>query len=98
METLGHVLQGFSVCLQPANLAFTFIGVLLGTIIGVLPGIGSAAGIALLLPITFGMDPTSALIMISGIFYGTKYGGSTAAVLIRTPGDATSVMTSLDGY
>lgn len=98
METLGHVLNGFAVCLQPTNLAFTFIGVLLGTIVGVLPGIGSAAGIALLLPITFGMDPTSALIMVCGIFYGAKYGGSTAAVLIRTPGDASSVMTSLDGY
>jgi putative tricarboxylic transport membrane protein len=98
MDTFGYILDGFVVCLQPHNLLFTFIGVLLGTIIGVLPGIGSAAGIALLLPITFGMDPTSALIMISGIFYGTKYGGSTAAVLIRTPGDATSVMTSLDGY
>lgn len=98
METFGHILAGFAVCLQPTNLAFTFLGVLLGTIIGVLPGIGSAAGIALLLPITFGMDPTTALIMISGIFYGAKYGGSTAAVLIRTPGDASSVMTSLDGY
>ncbi len=98
MDTFGHIINGFSVCLQPGNLLFTFIGVLLGTIIGVLPGIGSAAGIALLLPVTFGRDPTSALIMISGIFYGAKYGGSTAAVLIRTPGDASSVMTSLDGY
>ena len=98
METFDHILNGFAVCLQPTNLLFTFVGVLLGTIIGVLPGIGSAAGIALLLPATFGMDPTAALIMICGIFYGAKYGGSTAAVLIRTPGDASSVMTSLDGY
>ncbi|HEY4163450.1 MAG TPA: tripartite tricarboxylate transporter permease [Dongiaceae bacterium] len=98
MDAIGHIIHGFSVCLTPINLGFVFIGVLLGTIIGVLPGIGSAAGIALLLPVTFGMDPTSALIMICGIFYGTKYGGSTTAILIRTPGEAASVMTSLDGY
>ncbi len=70
----------------------------MGTIIGVLPGIGPSAGIALLLPVTFGMDPTSALIMMAGIFYGTKYGGSTTSILIRTPGEASSVMTSIDGY
>jgi putative tricarboxylic transport membrane protein len=98
MDAVSHIIHGFAVCLTPINLGFVFIGVLLGTIIGVLPGIGSAAGIALLLPVTFGMDPTSALIMVCGIFYGTKYGGSTTAILIRTPGEAASVMTSLDGY
>src|SRR5512147_2432054 len=70
----------------------------MGTIIGVLPGIGPSAGIALLIPVTYGMDPTSALIMMSGIFYGARYGGSTTAILINTPGEASSVMTTLDGY
>ncbi len=98
METLTHILNGFSVCLQPINLWYTFLGVFMGTIIGVLPGIGPSAGIALLIPVTFGMDPTSALIMMAGIYYGTKYGGSTTAILIRTPGEAASVMTSIDGY
>lgn len=98
METLTHVLNGFAVCLQPINLWYTFVGVFLGTIIGILPGIGPSAGIALLIPVTYGMDPTSALIMMAGIYYGTKYGGSTTAILIRTPGEAASVMTSIDGY
>jgi putative tricarboxylic transport membrane protein len=98
MDTLTPILHGFAVCLQPINLWYTFLGVFMGTIIGVLPGIGPSAGIALLLPVTFGMDPTSALIMMAGIFYGTKYGGSTTSILIRTPGEASSVMTSIDGY
>jgi putative tricarboxylic transport membrane protein len=98
METLTHIFNGFAVCLQPINLWYTFIGVFMGTIIGVLPGIGPSAGIALLIPVTFGMNPTSALIMMCGIYYGTKYGGSTTAILIRTPGEAASVMTSIDGY
>ena len=84
--------------MQPINLWYTFVGVFIGTIIGVLPGIGPSAGIALLIPVTYGMNPTSALIMMCGIYYGTKYGGSTTAILIRTPGEAASVMTSLDGY
>ena len=95
METLTHIFNGFAVCLQPINLWYTFIGVFMGTIIGVLPGIGPSAGIALLIPVTFGMNPTSALIMMCGIYYGTKYGGSTTAILIRTPGEAASVMTSI---
>ncbi|MBI3041376.1 MAG: tripartite tricarboxylate transporter permease [Betaproteobacteria bacterium] len=98
METLTHILNGFSVCLQPINLWYTFVGVFLGTIIGVLPGIGPSAGIALLIPVTYGMNPTSALIMMAGIYYGTKYGGSTTAILINTPGEAASVMTAIDGY
>jgi len=98
VETFTHIINGFAVCLQPINLWYTFLGVFMGTIIGVLPGIGSSAGIALLIPVTFGMDPTSALIMMTGIFYGTKYGGSTTSILIRTPGEAASVMTSIDGY
>lgn len=98
METLQHIINGFAVCLQPVNLMYTFIGVFLGTIVGVLPGIGPSASIALLIPITYGMDPTSALIMLAGIYYGTKYGGSTTAILINTPGESASVMTAIDGY
>ncbi len=98
METFTHIINGFEVALQPINLWYTFLGVLMGTIIGVLPGIGPSAGIALLIPITYGMNPTSALIMMAGIYYGAKYGGSTTAILIRTPGEAASVMTSIDGY
>ena len=98
METFQHILNGFVVAVTPINLWYTFIGVFLGTIVGVLPGIGPSASIALLIPITFGMNPTSALIMMCGIYYGTKYGGSTTAILIRTPGEAASVMTSIDGY
>lgn len=98
METLTHILNGFTVAMQPMNLWYTFLGVFMGTIIGVLPGIGPSAGIALLIPITYGMNPTSALIMMAGIYYGAKYGGSTTAILIRTPGEAASVMTSIDGY
>ena len=98
METLTHIINGFAVCLQPINLWYTFLGVFLGTIVGVLPGIGTSATIALLIPVTFGMNPTSALIMMAGVYYGTKYGGSTTAILIRTPGEAASVMTTIDGY
>jgi len=98
MDTLGHILNGFAVCLQPINLWYTFVGCFLGTIIGVLPGIGPSATIALLIPMTYGMNPTSALIMMCGIFYGARYGGSTTAILINTPGEASSVMTTLDGY
>jgi putative tricarboxylic transport membrane protein len=98
METLTHILNGFAVSMQPINLWYTFLGVFMGTVIGVLPGIGPSAGIALLIPITYGMNPTSALIMMAGIYYGAKYGGSTTAILIRTPGEAASVMTSIDGY
>src|SRR4051812_12473140 len=98
MDTLSHILHGFNVALMPINLWYTFLGCFMGTIIGILPGIGPAAGIGLLIPITFGMDPTSALIMMAGIYYGAMYGGSTTSILINTPGEASSVMTALDGY
>src|SRR5262245_25905249 len=98
METLTHIFNGFAVCLQPINLWYTFIGVFLGTIIGVLPRIGPSAGIALLIPVTSGTNTTPALIMMAGIYDGTKYGGSTTAILINTPGEAASVMTAIDGY
>ncbi len=98
METLAHIVNGFSICLQPINLWYTLVGCFLGTLVGVLPGIGPAAGIALLVPVTYGMNPASALIMLAGIYYGAKYGGSTTSILIRTPGETASVMTCIDGY
>ncbi|THF57207.1 tripartite tricarboxylate transporter permease [Pseudothauera rhizosphaerae] len=98
MDVYAQMLQGFATVLQPIYLWYTLLGCLLGTVIGVLPGLGPAAGIALLLPITFGMDPTGALIMLAGIYYGAMYGGSTTSILINTPGESAAVMTTLDGY
>jgi putative tricarboxylic transport membrane protein len=93
-----HLLLGFSLALTPVNLLFAFLGVLLGTIIGALPGIGPSAGVAVLLPVTFGMSPVTAMIMLAGIYYGAMYGGTITSVLINTPGESASVMTTLDGY
>ena len=98
METLGWIGQGFAVALSPQNLLFCFIGVLMGTLIGVLPGIGPVSGVAILLPIVFTLEPTAAMIMLAGIYYGSMYGGSTTSILINTPGESASVMTCLDGY
>ncbi len=98
MEMIGQVFTGFQVALQPANLLYCFIGVLLGTLIGVLPGIGPVATISILLPITFKITPVSAIIMLAGIYYGAQYGGSTTSILLNIPGEATSVVTTLDGY
>ena len=98
MELLNNLYTGFSVALLPVNLLFCFIGVFLGTLVGVLPGIGPAATIAVLLPITFGLHPATAIIMLAGIFYGTQYGGSTTSILVNLPGEASSVITCLDGY
>ncbi|WP_395541299.1 tripartite tricarboxylate transporter permease [Neotabrizicola sp. sgz301269] len=93
-----HILNGFAVAFQFHNLGFALLGCILGTLVGVLPGLGPAAGMALLLPLTFGMDPTTALIMLAGMYYGAMYGGSTTSILINTPGEASSVMTAIDGY
>jgi putative tricarboxylic transport membrane protein len=98
MSLLDSLALGFSVSLMPANLAYCFAGVLLGTVIGVLPGLGSAATIALLLPLTYKMSTTSAIIMLAGIWYGSMYGGSTTSILLRVPGEPASVMTCVDGY
>src|SRR5687767_8319443 len=98
METLGWIGHGFMVALSPTNLLFCFIGVLMGTLIGVLPGIGPVSGVAILLPIVFSLEPTAAMIMLAGIYYGSMYGGSTTSILINTPGESASVMTCLDGY
>jgi len=98
METLQQVIFGFGVALQPANLWLAFLGVLAGTLVGVLPGLGPTATMAMLLPITFGMSPTGAIIMLAGIYYGAQYGGSTTSILVNIPGEAGSVITCLDGY
>src|SRR4051812_33407724 len=98
MEFFNHLMVGFGVALTPANLAFAFIGAMVGTLIGVLPGIGPIATIAMLLPLTFHLEPVSGLIMLAGIFYGAQYGGSTTAILVNMPGEASSVVTCLDGH
>jgi putative tricarboxylic transport membrane protein len=98
MESLPQLIHGFSIALQPINLIMAFIGVTMGTLVGVLPGLGPAAAMALLLPITYGMTPTAAIIMLAGIYYGAQYGGSTTSILVNIPGEASSVITCLDGY
>jgi putative tricarboxylic transport membrane protein len=96
--TFGSLMLGFSVAFQPDVLAYAFLGCLIGTLVGVLPGIGPLAGISILLPATFGLDATKAVIMLAGIYYGSQYGGSTTSILMRIPGEAASVMTCIDGY
>ena len=98
MDLLSNLAMGFSVASSLANLAFCLIGVILGTLIGVLPGIGATATIAMLLPITFQLEPVSSLIMLAGIYYGAQYGGSTTAILINMPGESSSAVTAIDGY
>ena len=98
MELAQYILLGFQSALQPENLAYCFLGVLLGTLIGVLPGIGPVATISILLPITFKITPMAAIIMLAGIYYGAQYGGSTTSILLNIPGEATAVITCLDGY
>ncbi len=98
MDALASLLNGFAAALTPTHIALCFVGVLLGQIVGVLPGIGPAAAIALLLPITFGMDATGAIIMFAGIYYGSQYGGTLTSVLISVPGESSTVMTAIDGY
>ena len=95
---LDLLLQGFATCLQPENLVFVFIGVLIGQIVGALPGVGPAAGMALLLPLTFGLEPVTAVMMLAGIMYGGQYGGTLTSVLINVPGEASGVMTAVDGH
>ena len=95
---LGNLALGFGVALTLNNIFLCFVGCMVGTLIGVLPGVGPIATIAMLLPITFGFDPTGALIMLAGIYYGAQYGGSTTAILVNIPGEATSVVTVLDGH
>ncbi len=98
MDLIANLGLGFDTAFTLTNLAYCFAGVLLGTLVGVLPGLGPTATIAMLLPITFGLPPVSALIMLAGIYYGSQYGGSTTAILVNLPGEAASVVTALDGY
>ena len=98
MDLISNLALGFSTALTFANLAYAFAGVLIGTLIGVLPGIGPVATLAMLLPITYTLEPTSALIMLAGIYYGAQYGGSTTAILVNLPGESSSVVTCIDGY
>lgn len=98
MGALEGFLHGLGVALQPENLMYAGVGAVVGTLVGVLPGLGPAATIAILLPLTFKLDPASSLIMLAGIYYGTQYGGSTTSILLNIPGEASSVVTTLDGY
>ncbi len=95
---IDNLLLGFSTALTPENLLWCFIGVLLGTVIGILPGLGSATGVAILIPVTLTLDPVTALIMLAGIYHGSQFGATITAVLIATPGESSSVVTTLDGY
>jgi putative tricarboxylic transport membrane protein len=98
MEVINGLAEGFSTALTPANLLYVTLGVLIGTIVGLLPGLGSTATIALLLPLTYHLEPTSAIIMLAGIYYGGMYGGRIPSILLRLPGDSSAVITTLDGY
>ena len=98
MDLLGNLALGFNVAVSPINMLFCFVGALLGTLIGVLPGIGPLATISILLPITFKFQPVTALIMLAGIYYGAQYGGSTTSILVNIPGETSSVVTCLDGH
>jgi putative tricarboxylic transport membrane protein len=98
MDSLQGILHGLAIAATPTHVLYTLAGVFIGTMISHLPGIGPSAGIALLIPVTFGMDPMSALMMLTGIYYGCMYGGAVTAILLNTPGDAAAVMTVLDGY
>src|ERR671915_91696 len=98
MDLFNNLIFGFGVALSLQNLAYCFIGVLVGTLIGVLPGIGPLGTIAILLPITYSVSPVAALIMLAGIYYGAQYGGSTTAILVNLPGETGAVITCIDGY
>ena len=96
-ETIDALLSGFAIALTPTNLLWGFVGVTLGTAVGVLPGVGPALTVAMLLPLTVKLDPTGALIMFAGIYYGAMYGGSTTTILLNTPGESASIATALEG-
>ena len=98
METLAALAYGFGVALTPINLVFAFVGAVLGTTVGILPGVGPALTIALLLPVTYNLAPTASFIMFAGVYYGAMYGGSTTSILINTPGESASIITAVEGY
>src|SRR5262244_1301948 len=97
-DLFSNLALGFSTALTLPNLGLAFVGCMVGTLIGVLPGIGPIATITMLLPITFSFDPVGALIMLAGIYYGAQYGGSTTAILVNIPGEVTAIVTTLDGH
>ncbi len=98
VETFNNLMLGFSVALQPSVLVYAFVGCVIGTLVGMMPGLGPLAGISLLLPATFGLNPIVAIVLLAGVYYGAMYGGSTTSILMRIPGEAASVMTCVDGY
>jgi putative tricarboxylic transport membrane protein len=98
MDILGYLIQGAQIAFQPMNLLFCFVGVLMGTLVGILPGLGPTAAIALLLPVSYHIPPVSTIIMLAGIYYGAMYGGSTTSILVNIPGEAASVITCIDGH
>src|SRR5687767_2915643 len=98
VETLHNLSLGFAMAFTPDVLLYAFVGCLVGTLVGVLPGVGPLAGLSLLLPVTYGLNATSAIVLLAGIYYGAMYGGSTTSILMRIPGEAASVMTCIDGY
>jgi putative tricarboxylic transport membrane protein len=98
MDAIGHLVDGFAVALTIENLLWVFVGVFIGTLVGVLPGLGTPATIAILLPITINLNPATGLITMAGIYYGSKYGGSTTSILLNVPGESSSVVTAIDGY
>jgi len=98
MDAFSQLLNGFAVALTPMNLLWCLVGTTLGTAIGVLPGLGPALTIALLLPITFKVEPTAAFILFAGIYYGAMYGGSTTSILLNTPGESATIVTALEGH
>ena len=98
MDVFDNILMGFRVALSAQNLLFCLIGTIYGTLIGVMPGIGPVVGVAILIPVTFGLNATTAIITMAGVYYGAMYGGSTTSILINVPGESASVVTCLDGY
>src|SRR5262245_37052881 len=98
MSTIENLISGFGTALQPSVLFYCLFGCVVGTIVGMLPGLGPLAAISLLLPATFGLNPTISLIMLAGIYYGAMYGGSATSILMRIPGETASVVTCIDGY
>src|SRR5437660_9345538 len=98
VDLFGHLIFGFGVALSWQNLLYCLVGVSVGTLIGVLPGIGPLGTIAILMPVTYGISPVGALIMLAGIYYGAQYGGSTTAILVNLPGETSSIVTCIDGY
>jgi putative tricarboxylic transport membrane protein len=98
MDVFANLVNGLSVALEPMNLLYCLIGTVFGVLVGALPGLGPSAGCAIILPLTFGMDPVSGIILLAGLYYGTMYGGGITAILIGVPGDSAAVATTFDGY